>query len=91
MTDEDIPIRSKMENHIDLNLLANAFEYSGPHCVLTGKLRTGNPQDSFKIIHVAGTNGKGSTSLKIAAGLQALGYKTGLFTSPHIDTFSERI
>jgi dihydrofolate synthase / folylpolyglutamate synthase len=76
MTDEDIPIRSKMENHIDLNLLANAFD---------------NPQDSFKIIHVAGTNGKGSTSLKVAAGLQALGYKTGLFTSPHIDTFSERI
>ena len=50
-----------------------------------------NPQKNLKIIHVAGTNGKGSVSLKIARGLQKLGYKTGLFISPHINTFSERI
>jgi dihydrofolate synthase / folylpolyglutamate synthase len=40
---------------------------------------------------VAGTNGKGSVSLKIARGLQKLGFKTGLFISPHINSFRERI
>ena len=51
----------------------------------------GDPQKSLKIIHVAGTNGKGSVSLKIARGLQKLGFKTGLFISPHINSFRERI
>ena len=51
----------------------------------------GNPQDSFKIVHVAGTNGKGSVCLKTAASLQAVGLRTGLFTSPHISCFRERI
>ena len=46
---------------------------------------------SFKIIHVGGTNGKGSVSLKTAHALQSMGYKVGLFTSPHISTFRERI
>lgn len=45
----------------------------------------------MKIIHVAGTNGKGSVSLKIARGLERLGFKTGLYTSPHINTFRERV
>ena len=43
------------------------------------------------MIHVAGTNGKGSVSLKTARGLEQLGFKTGLFTSPHINTFRERV
>ena len=51
----------------------------------------GNPQDSFKSIHVAGTNGKGSTSHMLAAILQKAGYKTGLYTSPHLKDFRERI
>ena len=51
----------------------------------------GNPQDSFKIVHVAGTNGKGSVCLKTATGLQSAGLRTGLFTSPHISCFRERI
>lgn len=51
----------------------------------------GNPQDNFKIVHVAGTNGKGSVSLKVARALQHMGLRTGLFTSPHISTFRERI
>lgn len=51
----------------------------------------GNPQKMFKTIHVAGTNGKGSVSLKCAKSLERAGYKTGLFTSPHICTFRERI
>ena len=43
------------------------------------------------MIHVAGTNGKGSVSLKVARALQEMGYKTGLFTSPHINSFRERV
>ena len=51
----------------------------------------GNPQNKFKSIHIAGTNGKGSVSNMIAAILQEAGYKTGLYTSPHIKDFRERI
>ncbi len=51
----------------------------------------GNPQAKFKSIHVAGTNGKGSTSHMIASILQTAGYKTGLYTSPHLKEFTERI
>lgn len=51
----------------------------------------GRPSTRFRAIHVAGTNGKGTVSTKIACTLQAMGYKVGLFTSPHIDTFRERI
>jgi dihydrofolate synthase/folylpolyglutamate synthase len=62
---------------------------------LTNTLRLcealGNPQDKFKSVHVAGTNGKGSSSHSIAAVLQSAGYKTGLYTSPHLKSFTERI
>ncbi|HMG90995.1 MAG TPA: folylpolyglutamate synthase/dihydrofolate synthase family protein [Chryseolinea sp.] len=51
----------------------------------------GNPQRTFKSIHVAGTNGKGSSSHMIASILQSSGYKTGLYTSPHLKEFTERI
>lgn len=51
----------------------------------------GNPHKQIRTIHIAGTNGKGSTSHLIAATLQESGYKTGLFTSPHLVDFSERI
>jgi dihydrofolate synthase / folylpolyglutamate synthase len=51
----------------------------------------GNPQLKFKSIHVAGTNGKGSTSHMLASILQSAGYKTGLHTSPHLKEFTERI
>ncbi len=50
----------------------------------------GNPQDKFKIVHVAGTSGKTSTSYYIASLLSAAGYKTGLTVSPHIDEVNER-
>jgi dihydrofolate synthase/folylpolyglutamate synthase len=50
-----------------------------------------NPQHKFKSIHVGGTNGKGSTSHMLAAILQTAGYKTGLYTSPHLKDFRERI
>ncbi len=51
----------------------------------------GNPQDRLKCIHVAGTNGKGSTSHMLASVLQESGYKVGLYTSPHLKDFRERI
>ncbi|MGZ3957550.1 MAG: bifunctional folylpolyglutamate synthase/dihydrofolate synthase, partial [Flavisolibacter sp.] len=49
------------------------------------------PQNKFPTIHVAGTNGKGSVSHMLAAVLQTAGYKTGLYTSPHLYDFRERI
>ncbi len=51
----------------------------------------GDPQNKFKSIHVGGTNGKGSTSHMLASVLQTSGYKTGLYTSPHLKEFTERI
>jgi len=51
----------------------------------------GEPQDAFKSIHVAGTNGKGSTSHMLASVFQEAGYKVGLYTSPHLKDFRERI
>jgi len=51
----------------------------------------GNPHRKFKSIHVAGTNGKGSVSHMLSAILQTAGYKTGLYTSPHLKDFKERI
>ncbi len=53
--------------------------------------RLGNPQNSLKFIHIAGTNGKGSTSAMLAAILQKAGYKVGLYTSPFIIRFNERM
>lgn len=53
--------------------------------------RIGRPQDKLKFVHVAGTNGKGSTCAFLESVLRAAGYKTGLFTSPYIITFEERI
>jgi len=50
-----------------------------------------NPQNSFRSIHIAGTNGKGSTAAMIASILRAAGFRVGLFTSPHLVSFTERI
>ncbi len=51
----------------------------------------GNPQNDFKSVHIAGTNGKGSSAHAIASILQSAGYKTGLYTSPHLKSFTERV
>lgn len=51
----------------------------------------GNPQDKIKCIHIGGTNGKGSTSNMLSSVLQEAGYKTGLYNSPHLIDFTERI
>ncbi|MCZ2479979.1 bifunctional folylpolyglutamate synthase/dihydrofolate synthase [Aquirufa nivalisilvae] len=53
--------------------------------------RLGNPQDSFKALHIAGTNGKGSSSHFMASILQEHGFRVGLYTSPHLKSFTERI
>ncbi|HEX2897634.1 MAG TPA: Mur ligase family protein, partial [candidate division Zixibacteria bacterium] len=50
-----------------------------------------NPQDKYKTVHIAGTNGKGSTAAMLALIFKADGYKTGLYTSPHLVDFRERI
>lgn len=51
----------------------------------------GNPQSSYRVIHVAGTNGKGSTSHMLASVMESAGYRVGLFTSPHLHDFRERM
>ena len=56
--------------------------------ILTG---LGDPQRSYACIHVAGTNGKGSVASSLASILHRSGYKTGLYTSPHLVRFNERI
>lgn len=53
--------------------------------------RLGNPHQKFESVHIGGTNGKGSTSHMLAAILQKAGYRTGLYTSPHLHDFRERI
>lgn len=61
------------------------------HNIIALEQANGNPHTKFKTIHIAGTNGKGSTSHMLAAILQKAGYKTGLYTSPHLKDFRERI
>src|SRR5690349_20954228 len=51
----------------------------------------GNPHERLQVVHVGGTNGKGSTAAMIEAGLRADGKRTGLYTSPHLLRFTERI
>ena len=53
--------------------------------------RLGDPQKKLQFVHVAGTNGKGSTAAMLASVLTCAGYKTGLFTSPHLSRYNERI
>ena len=74
------------------------FQRSGPAAYKNNLNNTlkldglyGHPHRKFKTIHVAGTNGKGSVSHMLAAVLQKTGYKTGLYTSPHLKDFRERI
>jgi len=75
-----------------------AFHRVGPAAYKPGLDNTyalmdivGNPHQSIKTIHIAGTNGKGSTSHLVASVLQEAGYRTGLYTSPHLINFGERI
>ena len=74
------------------------FHRIGPKALKPGLANTlalcaalDNPQHRFRSIHVAGTNGKGSTSHMLAAVYQSAGYRVGLYTSPHLQSFTERI
>lgn len=69
---------------------ASAFKKDLTNTVLLAK-HLNNPENGFKSIHVAGTNGKGSVSNMLASILQEAGYKVGLYTSPHLKDFRERI
>ncbi|MGX7667947.1 bifunctional folylpolyglutamate synthase/dihydrofolate synthase [Flavobacterium pedocola] len=69
---------------------ASAYKKDLTNTVLLAK-HLGNPERNVKCVHVAGTNGKGSTSSMIASVLQETGYKVGLYTSPHLKDFRERI
>ena len=69
---------------------ASAYKKDLTNTVLLAK-HLGNPEQNIKCVHVAGTNGKGSTSSMIASVLQESGYKVGLYTSPHLKDFRERI
>jgi dihydrofolate synthase/folylpolyglutamate synthase len=79
---------------VDYSLVRN-FRNS-PDTFDLGRMRSlvealGNPQEKYPIIHVAGTKGKGSVSALCASALRESGYRVGLYTSPHLDDFSERI
>ncbi len=74
------------------------FHRIGPKALKPGLANTlqlcavlGNPQTKFRSIHVGGTNGKGSTAHMLAAVYQSAGYRVGLYTSPHLKSFTERI
>ena len=81
-----------MFNQLPLYQLQGAIAYKEDltNTVLLSKY-LGNPEKNLKFIHVAGTNGKGSTSHLLASVLQEAGYKVGLYTSPHLKDFRERI
>ena len=72
---------------------SNAWQRSAPGLARIRALMAalGNPQSGLKFVHVAGTNGKGSTCAMLASCLRAAGYKVGLFTSPFINRFNERM
>jgi dihydrofolate synthase/folylpolyglutamate synthase len=72
------------------NIGARAFK-PGLHTTRELCESLGDPQDKYPTIHIAGTNGKGSTSHMLAAILQESGYRVGLYTSPHLKDFRERI
>jgi dihydrofolate synthase/folylpolyglutamate synthase len=78
--------RLPMFSRIGAAALKNNLDNTNEICNFLGK-----PQQKFKTIHVAGTNGKGSTSHMLASIFQEAGYKTGLYTSPHLYDFRERI
>ena len=81
-------------SYVDYSLKKSA-ELAKAHFEL-GRMRAlmaalGDPQDTYPILHVAGTKGKGSTSALMAAALTSAGYQTGLYTSPHLQDYTERI
>ena len=97
MNDIEISYQATLDylyTFVDYSLVRN-FRNS-PDTFDLGRMRSlveafGNPQEKYPIIHVAGTKGKGSVSALCASALQEAGYRVGLYTSPHLDDFAERI
>ncbi len=93
----------QIEDNVALQFLTSRIDYERALSVPYGKrdfrldrmrdllARLGNPQQGLKIVHVAGTKGKGSTAAMLAAVLSAAGYRTGLYSSPHLDRVEERL
>ena len=75
----------------ELSSFTNIGKKGGRDFLLNYYSENGNPQNRLKVIHITGTAGKGSTSVMIANGLKLVGYKVGLFTSPHLFKLNERI
>lgn len=96
-------LRSHLEPHEALEFLTSRIDYermsSVPYSQRDFRLdrmrqllvRLGNPQDALKIVHIAGTKGKGSTAAMLASMLQAAGLRAGLYSSPHLDRVEERV
>ncbi len=76
---------------LDHILEHNAAEPADLHQLLAVLRELGNPQYNLRAVHIAGSNGKGSVCCKIAQSLELAGYRVGLFTSPHIHCYTERI
>ena len=97
MNDVEMAYQATLEylyTFVDYSLVRN-FRNS-PETFDLGRMRRlaealGNPQDQYPVIHVAGTKGKGSVAALCASALRAAGYRVGLYTSPHLDDFAERI
>jgi len=97
MDDTEIAYQKSLDylySFVDYSL-TKAFRYSPEKFNLSRMVdlmaNLGNPQSKYKIIHVAGTKGKGSCSAMIASVLSAAGYKVGFYTSPHLRDYNERI
>lgn len=98
---DSYPLTSVGDNEAALAYLASRINYErappqrARRAFILDRMRRllsllGNPQDALRIVHVAGTKGKGSTSAMIASALTAAGYRTGLFTSPHLTAIEQR-
>ena len=80
--------REEIQRLFDLQKFGMKFGLDNMRSLLT---RLGEPQRGLKLVHLAGTNGKGSVGVMLKAGLDEAGYRTGFYTSPHLVTFRERI
>jgi dihydrofolate synthase/folylpolyglutamate synthase len=97
------PMETEIEYNRALDYLYSFVDYSLKHASELAKAdfnlermvallaELGNPHQAYPVLHVAGTKGKGSTSALCASALKAAGYRTGLYTSPHLQDYTERI
>ena len=88
MSEHDLSLQTCLKELYNLRRFGVKLELGTIRRMLAG---LGNPQDSFKTIHIAGTNGKGSVAATLYAILMEAGYSVGLYTSPHLVQFNERI